>query len=44
LKVLLTEGRTGWQQILSTMSLQRGGLTWLLIGAGFGALMRVAAL
>jgi len=38
---LLTEGRDGIRQMLSTASLRRGGIKWLLIGAGVGAMMRV---
>jgi len=40
---LVTEGRDGLRQMLSTASLQRGGIKWLLIGAGLGALVRVIA-
>jgi len=38
---LVTEGREGIHQMLSTASLQRGGIKWLLIGAGVGAVVRV---
>jgi len=41
---LATEGRDGLRQMLSTASLRRGGIKWLLIGAGMGALVRVIAL
>ena len=40
---LLTEGKDGIRQILSTASLRRGGVKWLLIGAGLGAAIRVVA-
>lgn len=40
---LVTEGREGIHQMLSTATLQRGGIKWLLIGAGLGALVRVIA-
>ena len=40
---LATEGRDGLRQMLSTASLRRGGIKWLLIGAGVGALVRVIA-
>jgi hypothetical protein len=40
---LVTEGREGIRQRLSTASLRRGGVKWLLIGAGIGALVRVIA-
>jgi CAAX protease family protein len=38
---LITEGRDGIRQMLSTASLRRGGIKWLLIGAGVGATVRV---
>ena len=41
--VLITEGRNGIRQMLSTASLRRGGVRWLLIGAGMGAFIRVIA-
>ena len=34
---LVTEGTDGIRQMLSTASLRRGGIKWLLIGAGLGA-------
>jgi len=40
---LVTEGRDGLRQMLSTASLRRGGIKWLVIGAGLGALVRVIA-
>ena len=40
---LVTEGRDGIRQMLSTASLRRAGIKWLLIGAGLGALVRVMA-
>lgn len=40
---LITEGRDGLRQILSTASLRRGGIKWLLIGAALGAMIRVVA-
>ena len=40
---LAAEGREGLRQMLSTASLRRGGIKWLLIGAGLGALVRVIA-
>src|SRR5215510_4706914 len=40
----ITEGRDGIRQMLSTASLHRGGVKWLLIGAGVGVLIRVVAL
>ena len=40
---LVTEGREGIRQMLSTASLRRGGIKWLLIGAGLGASVRVIA-
>lgn len=40
---LVTEGRAGMRQMLSTASLRRGGVKWLFIGAGLGALVRVIA-
>jgi membrane protease YdiL (CAAX protease family) len=40
---LVTEGREGIRQMLSTASLRRGGIKWLLIGAGIGVLVRVIA-
>ena len=40
---LITEGREGIRQMLSTASLRHGGIKWLLIGAGVGALVRVIA-
>ena len=40
---LVTEGRDGIRQILSTASLRHGGIQWLLIGAGVGAFVRVIA-
>lgn len=39
----ITEGRDGIQQMLSTASFRRGGVKWLLIGAGVGAMIRVIA-
>lgn len=41
--VLITEGREGIRQMLSTASLRHGGVKWLLIGAGLGAMIRVMA-
>ena len=41
---LAAEGREGFRQMLSTASLRRGGIKWLLIGAGLGALVRVIAI
>lgn len=38
---LITEGKAGLRQMLSTASLRRGGVKWLLIGAGLGVLIRV---
>ncbi len=38
---LVTEGREGIRQMLSTASPRRGGVKWLLIGAGVGAMVRV---
>jgi membrane protease YdiL (CAAX protease family) len=38
---LISEGSDGLRQILSTASLRRGGLKWLLIGVGLGVLIRV---
>jgi membrane protease YdiL (CAAX protease family) len=40
---LVTEGREGIRQMLSTASLRRGGIKWLLIGASLGVLVRVVA-
>ena len=40
---LVAEGRDGVRQMLSTANLRRGGIKWLLIGAGLGALVRVIA-
>ena len=40
---LVAEGREGIRQMLSTASLRSGGVKWLLIGAGLGALVRVIA-
>ena len=40
---LISEGREGIRQMLSTASLRHGGIKWLLIGAGVGALVRVIA-
>jgi CAAX protease family protein len=40
---LVAEGREGIRQRLSTASLRSGGVKWLLIGAGLGALVRVIA-
>lgn len=40
---LITEGRDGIRQMVATASLGRGGIKWLLIGAGVGALIRVIA-
>lgn len=37
----ITEGRDGIRQMLSTASLRRGGVKWLLIGIGIGAMARV---
>jgi membrane protease YdiL (CAAX protease family) len=37
----IAEGKDGLRQMLSTARLQRGGLKWLLIAAGFGVLIRV---
>ena len=34
LMAVVTEGRDGIRQMLSTASLRRGGVKWLLIGAG----------
>ena len=39
----ITEGMDGIRQMLSTASVRRGGIKWLLIGAGVGALVRVVA-
>ena len=39
----ITEGRDGIRQMLSTASFRRGGVKWLLIGAGVGAMIRVIA-
>jgi CAAX protease family protein len=39
----ITEGRDGIRQLLSTASFRRGGVKWLLIGAGVGAMIRVIA-
>ena len=39
----ITEGRDGIRQMLSTASFRRGGVKWLLIGAGVGAMIRVMA-
>jgi membrane protease YdiL (CAAX protease family) len=39
----ITEGRDGIGQMLSTASFRRGGVKWLLIGAGVGAMIRVIA-
>jgi membrane protease YdiL (CAAX protease family) len=41
--VFLTEGREGIRQMISTASLRRGGLKWLLVGAGVGVMIRVVA-
>ena len=41
--VFITEGRDGIGQMLSTASFRRGGVKWLLIGAGVGAMIRVIA-
>ena len=40
---LVTEGRDGIRQILSTASLRHAGIQWLLIGVGVGAMVRVVA-
>jgi len=39
----ITEGRDGIRQMLSTASFRRGGVKWLLIGVGVGAMIRVIA-
>lgn len=38
---LITEGKAGLRQMLSTARLRHGGVKWLLIGAGLGILIRV---
>jgi membrane protease YdiL (CAAX protease family) len=38
--VLISEGKAGLLQMISTASLRRGGLRWLMIGAGLGVLIR----
>ena len=37
----ITEGMDGIRQMLSTASVRRGGIKWLLIGVGLGAVVRV---